>query len=177
MDTKHNLAGYYTFRNLNRTHDYQNGEADSHATISDYQENSDANSNIWSAGLGYKFDKNVNLYGIYAKSNMDAFKEYIGDSQNKAYDITLQYKGAKLDQAGSYGLYVAYRYLGEFATLDPTYDSARRGYKGIDVGARWTVAKNILTSLYYFKGKDLSAKYNEINDNFNRIYGSIEFFF
>ena len=125
-----------------------------------------------------KFSDKVKLYGLYAKSNIDANSTYKGDDQNKAYDITLSYKGADSTKAGSWGLYTAYRYLGEYASIDPTYDAAPRGYKGWEVGGQYTVAQNILATLRYFKGKDLAADYSNSGDaDFNRIYGGLEFFF
>uniref|UniRef100_UPI0018C5BE57 S-layer homology domain-containing protein n=1 Tax=Pectinatus frisingensis TaxID=865 RepID=UPI0018C5BE57 len=166
------VAGYYSLRNIDR--DTTSGKAQ----LSDYQKAGSDNDNIWSAGLGYKFDKNFNIYGVYAKSNLDAISGYNGDDQDKAYDITLAYKGADSAKAGTWGLYTAYRYLGEFATIAPTYDAAQRGYKGWEVGGQWTVAQNILTSLRYFKGKDLGEDYSgSQKTDFNRIYGSVEFFF
>uniref|UniRef100_UPI0018C45A6A S-layer homology domain-containing protein n=1 Tax=Pectinatus frisingensis TaxID=865 RepID=UPI0018C45A6A len=165
------VAGYYSLRNIDR--DTTSGKAQ----LSDYQKAGSDNDNIWSAGLGYKFDKNFNIYGVYAKSNLDAITGYKGDDQDKAYDITLAYKGADSAKAGTWGLYTAYRYLGEFATIAPTYDAAQRGYKGWEVGGQWTVAQNILTSLRYFKGKDLGNDSAGQDADFNRIYGSVEFFF
>ncbi|MDQ0202635.1 S-layer homology domain-containing protein [Pectinatus haikarae] len=165
------VAGYYSLRNINRDND--GGKA----LFSDYQKASGENTNIWSAGLGYKFNKDFNIYGVYAKSNLDAYSGYEGDDQDKAYDITLSYKGADASKAGSWGLYTAYRYLGEFATFAPTYDAAQRGYKGWEVGGQWTVAQNILASLRYFKGKNLGEDVSGQDADFNRIYGSVEFFF
>lgn len=182
------VAGYYSLRNINRdTTRYDvSVDGDNHvvvdsysdkAKLSSYQKDNGENSNIWSAGLGYRFDKNFNFYGIYAKSNLDSYAGYQGDDQDKAYDITLQYKGADQTKAGSWGLWAAYRYLGEFATVDPTYDAATRGYKGFEVGTQWTVAENILLSLEYFKGKDLGEDFGGNDADFNKIYGSVEFFF
>ncbi|WP_432748508.1 S-layer homology domain-containing protein [Pectinatus frisingensis] len=167
------VAGYYTLRNIDRN-----------AAKFAVDENGDSiaktgsdKTGIWSAGLGYKFNKDFNLYGVYAKSDLDAVSTYKGDDQSKAYDITLAYKGADSAKAGTWGLYTAYRYLGQFATIAPTYDAAQRGYKGWEVGGQWTVAQNILTSLRYFKGKDLANDYAGQDADFNRIYGSVEFFF
>nr|AII82894.1 Outer membrane protein [Pectinatus frisingensis] len=177
------VAGYYSLRNIDRNLDSSITSAPGYtgsgkAQLSDYQKAGSDNDNIWSAGLGYKFDKNFNIYGVYAKSNLDAASDYKGDDQDKAYDITLAYKGADSAKAGTWGLYTAYRYLGEFATIAPTYDAAQRGYKGWEVGGQWTVAQNILTSLRYFKGKDLVGNdYAGQDADFNRIYGSVEFFF
>ncbi|TCS77380.1 S-layer homology domain-containing protein [Pectinatus cerevisiiphilus] len=182
------LAGYYTLRNFNEDYDsvnpdgsrnYSNSFAYGDTGNGDgnlVKGNSD-NNGIWSAGLGYKFSDDFNLYGVYAKSNLDTVDGYKGDDQDRAYDITLSYKGADPSQAGTWGLYTAYRYLGQFATIAPTYDAAARGYKGWEVGGQWTVAQNILASLRYFKGKNLAADYDNNDADFNRIYGSVEFFF
>ena len=162
------LLGYYTLRNV---------EAGSFA--SDYAGASmtdEDNTGIWAAGLGYQFDKNVKLYGIYAKSDMDEVASYTGDAQDKSYDIQLAYKGADMTKKGSWGAYAAYRYLGEFASIAPTYDAATRGTKGWEIGANYTVAENIVATIRYYDGKNLSAS-NATDDDFSKVYGEVDFWF
>ena len=67
--------------------------------------NDDASSddaNLWSVGAGYKFDRNWDLSGAYAK-NTEA------DTDATAHNIQLNYKGAQTANKGSWGAYTAYR--------------------------------------------------------------------
>lgn len=60
--------------------------------------NDDASSddaNLWSVGAGYKFDRNWNLSGAYAK-NTEA------DTDATAHNIQLNYKGAQTANKGSW---------------------------------------------------------------------------
>lgn len=173
------LAGYYSLRNIDRdarTIDATGKLVPTKATMSDYQKDDD-NDNIWAVGLGYKFDKNVNMYGMYAKSGLDEAAGYAGDDQSKAYDITVNYKGADMTKPGSWGVYTAYRYLGEFASIAPTYDGAQRGTKGWEIGANYAVAENIVATLRYYDGKNLGVDHGNNDADYNRIFGSVEFFF
>ena len=163
------LAGYYSLHNINNT-----GTANN---FSSYAKTNEDKTSFWVGGLGYKFDKNVQLFGIYAKSNMDEKAGYLGDDQSKAYDITLKYKGADITKPGSYDIYAAYRYLGQFATIHPTYDISARGTKGWQIGTDYTVAQNILATVEYYKGKQLFADYSGSDADYNAIYGRIDFFF
>jgi hypothetical protein len=119
----------------------------------------------------------LQLFGIYAKSDMDAYTAYLGDDQSKAYDMTIKYKNASLAQAGSWDIYASYRYLGQFATISPTYHISGRDTKGLEIGADYVPDKNILTMLEYYKGKRLSADYGHNPTDYNGIYSRIEFFF
>ncbi len=139
--------------------------------------NGESNDNIWSVGAGYKFDNNVNMYAVYAKSNLDAPSTYLGDDQSKAYDITVNYKGVNPQKAGSWGAHVAYRYLGSFATIDPTYNGAQRGTKGWEIGTDYAVASNIIASLVYFDGKTLATDFGNNDADYTKLYGNIKFMF
>ena len=123
--------------------------------------------NVWSVGAGYKFDKNVALDAVYARSTADA-------AQKTAFAYTLNYKGAQPENKGSWGAWVGYRYLGNAAALHPTYDVVGTGYKGFEIGVKYTALKNIVTQLQYGNGKQLGvaegAKYNSL-------FGRVEFLF
>lgn len=158
------MAGYYSLRNMS-------------ARFSSQADPAEDKNNFWVAGLGYKFGSNLQLFGLYAKSNMDAYAAYNGDDQSKAYDITLKYKNINLKQAGSWDIYTSYRYLGQFATISPTYHISARDTKGLQIGTDYVIAKNILAMLEYYKGKRLSADYGGNDADYNAIYGRVEFFF
>ena len=107
------------------------------------------NADIWSLGVGYKFDKNVKLFGAYAKNPT-------ADSYDKAYNAQLTYKGAD-KTPGSWGAYIAYRYVGNNVAFMPTYDIMPFNKKGIDLSLQWSPLKNTLTQINYFRGKRLST--------------------
>ena len=66
----------------------------------------------------YKLDNNFKLGGVYALSNLDANKYDLGNSdQEQAYIFQLNYKGAKRTIPNTYGLWVAYKNIGELATF------------------------------------------------------------
>jgi len=108
---------------------------------------------IWEVGLGYRFDKNFALNGAYAQNTS-------GDIESKhrrAWSAQLDYKGAKLNQVGSFGLYAAYRHIGNYAVLAPTYNVGARDNKGWSVGAKYTIMQNVFLMAEYFDGKQLST--------------------
>ncbi len=130
------------------------------------------NLNIFNVGLGYKFDKNFNATVAYAATtglkgindNPAGFYDNRGYKQSAA--IQLNYKGANKAKAGSWGAYVAYRHLGDAATLYSTYTlngPQFGGEKGFEVGASYAFAKNIVGVVQYFNGKELVSG-NKVNN-------------
>lgn len=135
---------------------------------------------VWSIGATYTFDKNVALNAEYAKANESSI--YIpatatvantDDSEDKAYNFQINYKGAEDANKGSWGAWVGYRYLGSLAALDPTYDVVKGGYKGWEIGGDYTLAKNIKTTLRYGDSKWLANN----NIKLKQLFGRVEFFF
>ena len=129
------------------------------------------NMSIWAVGAGYRFDKNVRLFGTYARNTA-------GDTETKhrqAWSVQLDYKGADINAPGSWGAFVAYRHLGELASLVPTYNSmaaGERSRKGVNFGITYAPLKNIKTYLEYYVGKNL------VNDRRqDTIFGRVEMYF
>ena len=120
---------------------------------------------IWSANLGYNFDKNVALTGKYAENAK-------ADNYKKAGTVELDYKGAQAANRGSWGIYTAYRHLGQNVAFDPSYDGAWAGTKGWEIGTNYTVAKNTIASLKYFKGEKLDS-----GKDASKLFGRVEFQF
>ncbi|WP_303017377.1 S-layer homology domain-containing protein [uncultured Mitsuokella sp.] len=121
--------------------------------------------NIWSVGAGYKFDKNWNLEGAFAKNDE-------ADNYETAHNIQLSYKGADKVNAGTWGMYGAYRYLGENVAFAPTYDTFMNNTKGWEVGADYTPFHNVYTAISYFDGKQL------VNDKDAKLlFGRVSYFF
>ena len=94
----------------------------------------------------------------------------------KAYNIELDYKGAKADKKGSFGVFAAYRYLGGLATAYNTYHgngAIWENEKGWEVGTQYTFMKNIMGTVRYFHGKTVGPD----GVDASRIFTQMEFFF
>ena len=114
---------------------------------------------IYSAGLGYKFDKNIEIYGEYQKASKTLGKfwsdDYIGDRGDDGWAATLSYKGAKLSEKGSWGAYVTYYDQSAAVMLDSIseiedYFYYNEGMKGYEIGVDYVLAKNILANVSYY---------------------------
>ncbi len=127
----------------------------------------DGSANIWTAGLGYRFG-DFRLFGAYAQNT----KGECDSDQRKAYTIQLEYKGAKLNKPGSFGLEAGYRHLGVFASLAPTYDYTMNNIKGWFVGGKVTLMPNVTMHLGYCDGKTIDT---DLKDKY--IYSRFQFFF
>ena len=133
-----------------------------------YKANTDE-ANIWSVGAGYKFDKNWNLYGAYAKNEK-------ADRFGTAHNIQLNYKGAQKANKGSWGAYTAYRYMGGNVAFAPTYETflnaGVNNVKGWEVGTEYVPFTNVTAAAYYFNGKQLA------NDrDAELLFGRVNFWF
>ncbi|MGP1367348.1 MAG: S-layer homology domain-containing protein [Schwartzia sp. (in: firmicutes)] len=120
--------------------------------------------NIWNVGLGYKFDKNVNLTGAYAQASGVSDTGALGkvDSKHKhSYAFQLNYKGAKAGEMGSWGAFFGYRHLGVLSTIHSTYREfgpMNGGEKGWEIGMSWTPMKNVLGKVQYYRGEELISE-------------------
>lgn len=121
----------------------------------------------------YKLDKNFKLGGVYAISNLDADKYDKGNSeQEQAYVLQLNYKGAKRAVPNTYGLWAAYRNIGELATFLPTYTNTFVGEQGYEIGGRYVIAKNLTGEVSYFNGNDIESDKKK-----TRWFGRLEYRF
>lgn len=129
--------------------------------------------NIWSANIGYRFDKNFKLWGAYAK-NTNAKDSTVYDGEDKSWQVEADYKGAKRENKGTWGAYIAYRRYGATTSLLPTTDGVGWGQKGWEVGARFVPLKNVLVTGKYFHGN--YTLYNGGNGA-KKLFGRVELFF
>jgi hypothetical protein len=127
---------------------------------------------IWNVGFDYALSKDFTFGGEYAASDADASKVGRDSDEEKAYSAQLTYKGAKSDVAGSYGLWAAYRSIGELATIAPTYDGAEAGLKGYELGVNYMLDKNIMTKVVYFDGSEITS-----DNDVKKVFGRLEFAF
>ncbi|WP_432648305.1 S-layer homology domain-containing protein [Mitsuokella sp.] len=125
---------------------------------------------MWSVGAGYKFDRNWNLSGAYAK-NTEA------DTDATAHNIQLNYKGAQKVNKGTWGAYAAYRYMGQNVAFAPLYelfltDSGMNNVKGWEAGVEYTPFTNVMSSFKYFNGKKLDT-----DRDAEGLFGQVNFYF
>ena len=139
--------------------------------------NNNDNYQVVDAGVGYAFDSNVKATVDYARGN-----EWANDRFSKdAYSIQVNYKGANAAQKGSWGAYVAYRSLSPIAAFQATYDLKEgvdgwNSLKGWELGADYAWAKNIVSTLKFFTGKDTdSTKSGE--DKVTGVWSRVDFIF
>lgn len=115
-------AGYYRFKDTDTVYMYNEDTV-----------------NMWGVGGTYKFNDTVALDGYYAHSDLDT-----GNSDNeKSYNAELRYKAADQVAPGSFGVWAAYRYEGQGATVKPTWDAVGSNEKGYEIGGSYTLDKNI----------------------------------
>ena len=146
-------AGYYRFGS-DDVHDKFGAKADKKKL------------NVWGLNGAYQFDNNLALTGAYANSSdIEKYK--------KSGQVSLEYKGAKRDDKGSWGAYLSYRHLGDSAVI-PTEDGAQKHTKGIELGTSYTLWKNVVLSAKYFNGKTLEKK---ADDKVQKLFGRVEFLF
>ena len=127
--------------------------------------NEEDNANIWSANLGYKFDKTNSLFAAYANNTT-------ADNLDKAWQVIYNYKGAQAANKGTWGAYAAYRYLGTYTSIFGTEDAQVVGAKGWEVGANYAPFRNVLATAKYFNGKGIDS-----DRDVDTLWGRVQFFF
>ena len=126
----------------------------------------DYKADIWSFKGKYHFDKNDYLKFEYADNTK-------ADNENKSYSIEYGYKGARMADPGTWGMYLAYRSLGQYASPWGTYDDGvDNGQKGVEAGVSWTMFRNTQFFGKYFYGKDRVA-----DTDAQKIFARIDVFF
>ena len=131
----------------------------------DSYKNDEDNANIWLVKAAYQFDKTNGLNGFYANNTS-------ADDLDKAWSAQYSYKGAEAENKGTWGAWAAYRYLGDNTALFSTFDALLQGQKGWEVGANYAPFKNVVATLRYGNGKDIST-----DTKIENLFGRIEMFF
>lgn len=147
-------AGYTQFKDMGTgSVAFDNGNFDK----------TDIDNGIWHAGLSYDMG-HFNLSAMYLKGDLSADKlnDRSDGNINKAIDkyldddgfvIGLAYKGAKAEDAGSWGAWAKYYDQGAQTYVAHTTDAntfGMTGFKGFGVGANYTIAKNIVANVAYY---------------------------
>ena len=136
----------------------------------------DRTCNYWGLGMTWRPESTVALSGGYWKNTSDESAE-VKNEHLKAYNIELAYKGAELENPRTFGLHLAYRYLGGGVVLAPTFDGAMFNTKGWEMGAEYTFAKNIVGTLIYFDGDQIFSAEPEGKTEANKLFARLEYFF
>ena len=113
---------------------------------------------VYNVGLSFDVAKDLNLGYEY----MWGDKEYNKEVSKDGYVVSLAYKGAG-EEVGSYGLYANYFDQPVNAFLAPTTDATvfADGYKGWNVGADYTLAKNITLEVNYYDTESKDGKQDD----------------
>lgn len=81
-------------------------------------------------------------------------------------------RGAQPANKGSWGAWAAYRYLGTNTALFSTYDALLAGRKGWELGTQYVPFHNVLATLRYGQGKNISS-----DKDIKNLFGRVEFLF
>ena len=90
----------------------------------------------------------------------------------QAWNVQFDYKGADKSKPGSWGAFVAYRHIGAYASICPTYNSMWTGRKGVNFGVNFVPMKNVKAYVEYYNGKNL---FNDKRQD--TVFGRVELFF
>ena len=154
---KDKLYGAVRFHHLNA----DLGTAQAQKTYAKSETN---DANIWLAKGTYTFDHNWAFKGFYAQ-NTEA------DFYDKAGSAELDYKGGQPENAGTWGLWAAYRHFGRNAFIASPWDvinTYNYGEKGVEIGGNYVPFKNTIITLRYGNGKDLQTD-NKVQNLFGRV--------
>ncbi len=138
-----------------------------------YADSATDDANIWMGKAGYQFDHNWGLKGFYAE-NTEA------DYYKKAGSVEVDYKGSQLQNAGTYGVWVAYRHFGRNAFISSPWDviniwndgDSNYGEKGWEFGGNFVPFKNTIVTLRYGLGE-----YLDTGKDVHNMFGRVNFLF
>lgn len=131
------------------------------------------NQKIYEVSADYRISPTLRLGGAYAKTNLRAENFALSKAaEENAYTIQLDYKGVNRKVPDSFGIWMAYRQLGNLAVAAPTYVAQFNGEKGIEWGGKYMFDKNFMGQCVYFHGEKISSE-----RSVNRIFGRLEYRF
>jgi hypothetical protein len=128
------------------------------------------NPHIYTAGFDTRFDNNWSFTGLYLKSSSDISKGK--KVEDTGYLANIDYKGAKLNQPGSFGIYLKYIQLPQLTQIC-TDVAHQYDYKGVELGTMYMLAPNMRGHLRYYKGKNV----NDSNKEKSLVRAEVRFFF
>ena len=153
------------------------------AYVSYYKADTLYDNDIYVVGASTKVAKDLTLKAEYMNGDINTPAGV--DLDNNGYFVGLAYKGAKASAVGSYGLYANYYDQAAATYLHQTIAGyawmpghtvetvvANDGFKGFEVGANYTVAKNIVAGVKYY---DLEAREGDADSK--TLWGEVVFTF
>ncbi|CUH94516.1 putative secreted protein [Propionispora sp. 2/2-37] len=161
LSDKSNInAGYYQFKD-NKGSDY---------VETDFGDDS---VKVWEAGFDTKLGKNFGLQASYGQSD--------ANDDDTAWFTQVSYKGASAKNVGSFGAWVNYRHLEQYAAPKTTFDGAyafndqANGAKGFEVGFGYAPIENALWKVQYVNLKPTTDGAGSEKSKFFQT--QVEFFF
>ena len=143
------------------------------AAVKYYKADNFREQEIWEVSAKGEIAKDLTLRGAWFHGSSDSYDDVASafdtDVDSDGWLVGLSYKGAKASKVGSWGLYANYSDRPGATYLQPTVFSGgyadyadglgyltTDGYKGFDIGANVTLAKNIVAGIKYadFEGRD-----------------------
>lgn len=155
-----NYNGGKTFAGLG----YRHFTSDDFYGLKNYSNgNNEDSADIFSIGASQKIGSSVTLAAAFAKNTK-------ADNFDTSHSIKLGYKGAQRNNAGTWGAYVAYRYISPFVSFAPTYETMgfRNNRKGIELGLQYVPMTRMLADVQYFDGKQLDTS-RDVKTLFGRV--------
>ena len=125
---------------------------------------------VWNVGVNFDLAKELSLTVDYLKSDFkEVHSNTKGDTEcfddDYGFVASLNYKGAKASEIGTYGVYANYYDQSRGTVIAHTMNGAYggSGFKGYMIGANYTLAKNIVASLewYDLESKGAYSTYNQ----------------
>ncbi len=166
-----NNNGSYTLKDGDRLYigSIEAALGDVDAYVAYFKTDSDLAKEIWNVGASYGFG-DFTLSAEYMRGN----DEYYADAGKDGWWADLAWKGAEADQPGSYGIHAGYYDQSVNAYIMPTTDAEyfNDGYKGWNVGASYTFAKNIVGMVNYW---DMESQTG--NEDAQTIFSELYFMF
>jgi hypothetical protein len=107
-----------------------------------------------------------NLSGMYKFSNFNVGSMILVASQkdsqgnNFGYVHSINYGEVKTWRPGTFGMFARYYYQPRFTYIAPTMNGRggwMQGYKGIGIGAYYTVAENLVAGLEYYNLHEITT--------------------
>ena len=117
------------------------------------------NEEIIAGGFDYHFNDDLTLGLFYSHGRLTVPEtDYFGDKDEKTgYSAQLTYKKANPEVAGSFGTWLAYRHIGSFSSLYPTFDGVQLGFKGVELGLDYVLAPRVMAKLVGMWGKTVGS--------------------
>ena len=146
------------------------------AYVSYYKADAQTEKEIYVVGAGYKLAKDLKLSAEWLNGDAESKQD------DNGYMVGLSYGGAKAAKVGSFGVYANYynqptaTYLEQtidgYTTMPAGHKTTGDGFKGYEVGANYTLAKNIVAGVKYY---DLEAR--EGNTDEKTLWSEVVFTF